>query len=260
MGEPWYDQATEVQASSAPLPPAPRRRLRPTPGRNEAANEGAAVSFQGSATGSGLSYAWAFGDGATTTGTLTPSHVYANSGTYTATPDGHRQPGPDGQQQRPGHRYRGADGHLRGSPGHGRQPGDLHLQQPVQPLHDRYHSGFKYSYDFNNDGTLRISDFDSPTASYTFTNPATTRSTVASPPRTAFTDYYTTVTVTAPAPAPTANAGSNQTAKEGATVSFNGSTTGSGLSYAWAFGDGATTTGTLTPSHVYANSGTYTAT
>jgi PKD repeat protein len=62
---------------------------------------------------------------------------------------------------------------------------------------------------------------------------------------------------------PTANAGPDQTANEGATVTFNGTGSsdpdGDQLTYSWDFGDGATASGP-TPSHAYADSGNYTAT
>ncbi len=64
-----------------------------------------------------------------------------------------------------------------------------------------------------------------------------------------------------PAAAPTANAGPNQTTTEGTAVPFNGSASGSSfLSYLWNFGDGFTASGTLTPTHTYADDGTYTVT
>ena len=52
--------------------------LVPTP-RNPAVNE--QVSFQVSCGGSGVTYAWAFGDGATSS-SATPTHAYAAAGTY----------------------------------------------------------------------------------------------------------------------------------------------------------------------------------
>jgi PKD repeat protein len=61
--------------------------------------------------------------------------------------------------------------------------------------------------------------------------------------------------------APVANAGPNLVTTEGHHLTFAGSATGSSpLTYTWNFGDGASTSGTLTPDHVYADDGTYTAT
>ena len=60
---------------------------------------------------------------------------------------------------------------------------------------------------------------------------------------------------------PTANAGPGQATVEGSAVAFNGSATGFGAaSYSWDFGDGTGTTGTLNPSHVYQDNGTFTTT
>ena len=61
----------------------------------------------------------------------------------------------------------------------------------------------------------------------------------------------------------TVSAGSNLTTNAGSTVTFAGSVSGGTAPYtdSWNFGDGSTSTGnTLTPSHLYANPGTYTAT
>ncbi len=59
-----------------------------------------------------------------------------------------------------------------------------------------------------------------------------------------------------------ASAGSNFSANAGATATFAGTVSGGSApySYGWTFGDGATSSGSPTPSHVYANPGTYTAT
>jgi PKD repeat protein len=60
---------------------------------------------------------------------------------------------------------------------------------------------------------------------------------------------------------PVANAGPSRTTSIGKTVTFAGSASGSSaLTYSWNFGDGSTTSGTLTPTHVYAEHGTFTVT
>src|SRR5262249_47969884 len=56
-------------------------------GPNQPVNEGPTVAFTSTASdvdGDTLSYLWNFGDGATATN-ATPTHLYADNGTYTAT-------------------------------------------------------------------------------------------------------------------------------------------------------------------------------
>jgi chitodextrinase len=126
------------------------------------------VSFSGSASdpdGDALaSIAWNFGDGATASGSLTPSHAYATAGVYTV--------------------------------------------------------------------TLTVTD------SRSAANSDSLRVTVAANR------------------APTVDAGSDQTVRVNDTVNFSGSASdpdGDALtSIAWSFGDGATASGSLTPSHAYA--------
>ncbi|WP_404791342.1 PKD domain-containing protein [Altericista sp. CCNU0014] len=70
-------------------------------------------------------------------------------------------------------------------------------------------------------------------------------------------------TVTVNNIAPTANAGPDQTADEGQTIQLSGTYTDPGIldthTLTWDFGDGsAPITGTLTPTHIYADNGTYT--
>jgi len=65
---------------------------------------------------------------------------------------------------------------------------------------------------------------------------------------------------------PVPDAGVDQTGSEGQLMQFSGSYTDPGLlsiqavSIAWDFGDGITTTGDLTPTHIYADDGVYTVT
>ncbi|MBL3619163.1 MAG: PKD domain-containing protein, partial [gamma proteobacterium endosymbiont of Lamellibrachia anaximandri] len=71
-------------------------------------------------------------------------------------------------------------------------------------------------------------------------------------------------TVTVNNVAPTADAGADQTVNEGDTVNFTGSFTDPGTAdthtIEWDFGDGTTATGSVTPSHLYAEDGVYTVT
>ena len=66
---------------------APSSSLLVSAGSSFTANAGASDTFAGSVSGgtAPYSYGWTFGDGSTSSGSPTPSHVYANPGTYTAT-------------------------------------------------------------------------------------------------------------------------------------------------------------------------------
>src|SRR5262249_24437877 len=111
-------------------------------------------------------------------------------------------------------------------------------------------AGFKYSYDFDNNGTWDQVDVTTASASTTFatSGPKTVKARIKDKDG-GFTDYPTIVTVNG---APTANAGVDKTADEASSVSFTGTASGGvgTLTYYWDFGDGSThSTGTLTPSH-----------
>jgi PKD repeat protein len=55
-------------------------------GPNQSSNEGDTVTFQGQGlAGLGWTYAWDFGDGTTTTGSLSPQHRYLDNGAYLVT-------------------------------------------------------------------------------------------------------------------------------------------------------------------------------
>jgi PKD repeat protein len=141
-------------------------------GADQTVAESEPVSFAGSFTDAGSAdthtIEWNFGDGMTTDGTQTPSHAYAESGSYTV--------------------------------------------------------------------TLTVIDDDGGVDS-------------------------DTLTVVVSSVAIAVEAGADQAVDEGAPVHFSGSFTdprgGEAHNIEWDFGDGAKTDGTLTPTHVYADDGTY---
>jgi PKD repeat protein len=74
-----------------------------------------------------------------------------------------------------------------------------------------------------------------------------------------------TLTILSENDAPVVNAGKNVTADEGETISFSGTVFDPGYLLGeaiihWDFGDGALTTGSLTPTHTFADNGIYTVT
>jgi PKD repeat protein len=71
----------DITSASTATPPVANA------GATVAGNEGSSVNFAGSVVGGAvpLAYAWNFGDGTTASGTLTPSHVYADNGNYSVT-------------------------------------------------------------------------------------------------------------------------------------------------------------------------------
>jgi PKD repeat protein len=93
---------------------------------------------------------------------------------------------------------------------------------------------------------------DGPTDSQTVTVTATDQSGAFA---------QTTFTLTVNNVAPVVDAGADQVADEGAAITFGGSFTDPGAvdthTILWAFGDGTTDSSMLTPSHTYADNGTY---
>ncbi len=231
-------------------------------GPNESGNEGSAITFAGSKTGGvgALTYSWTFGDGGTASGSLTPSHVYQQAGTYTATLTVTDSLGQTSQSSDAvtvalvaptvtiGGPYSGTAGTAIGFSGSATDPSTYDTQ-----------AGFTYSWNFG-DG----SSASTASASHTYAAAGTYTVTLSATDKEGSQGTAsTTVMVAAPVPpAPVANAGPNESAPEGSTVTFAGSETGGSgtLSYSWTFGDGGTASGSLTPSHIYQQAGIYTAT
>lgn len=120
-------------------------------------------------------------------------------------------------------------------------------------------SNLQYRWDFNNDGIWDTSRSTVPTAIHTWYDDHS--GTVALEIYDGFSTNTDTAAVTVNNVAPIVNAGPYQTVNVGNIVSFGGSFTDPGTddthTYSWNFGDGISTTGTLTPTHTYSNPGVY---
>lgn len=219
-------------------------------------SEGAPVAFTGSVTDGGSAdthtYAWTFGDGASATG-QTPSHTYAQDGSYTVTvvvtdDDGGvsatasttatiSNVAPTANANGPYTDTEGAQVQLTGT--------------VVDPGNDT----FTYAWSFGDGNTstsqnpLHIyADNGSYSVSLTVTDSGGATSTTATTTA-SITNVAPTATITSVGPI---DEGVSFTA--GATVLDPGSA--DTFTYAWAFGDGATATAAA-PSHAYADNGSY---
>jgi hypothetical protein len=128
--------------------------------------------------------------------------------------------------------------------------------------------GYKYSYDFNNDGVFEVTGSSSASAtvpeSYLDDGPSTrvARGRVTDSSG-AFKDYTTSIAVTNVAPTP--SIGLPPSVAPGTAATFTASATDpstadtkAGFSYSWNFGDGSAAVAGASPSHSYAKAGTYT--
>ncbi len=223
--------------------------------------EGSTVSFSGNFVNPGQrwrhSIAWDFGDGTPIVpGTLTPSHVFRNEGVYTVTlsvTDEHGDVGTDTLQ------VTALDGH----------PTAEFNWNPFTPLegsvisfNDLSVSSFDdivaWSWNFG-DG-VGTSTVQHPTYSYIEDGPYLVTLTVTDSDGS--TDTYS-ATVTVLNAAPTVDVGPDQIVDEGDTVTFLGGFWDPGVldthTIEWNFGDGSPIiTGTLTPTHTFADNGVYT--
>ena len=116
-----------------------------------------------------------------------------------------------------------------------------------------------YQWDFG-DGTTVA---DGATLDHTYAHDGTYTVTLTVSNGT-LTNTATTTATIAQAPAPIARPGGPYSGTEGSAVQFDGSASsdprGAAITCQWDFGDGSPTVGGLTPSHTYADNGTYTVT
>jgi PKD repeat protein len=229
-------------------------------GPEQAVNEGAQVSFSGSFSDLDASdthtFKWDFGDGEMATGNLTPTHVYADDGVYTVTLN-----------------VTDDDGGI----------GTDTLTVTVSNVAPTVEAGADQTVD-EDDMVSFVGSFSDPSAEDTHTiewnfgdgsfsselNPThdyddngvyTVTLTVTDDDEGVGTDM---LMITVNNVAPTVEAGDDQTVDEGDMVSFAGSFTDPSATdthtIGWDFGDDEMATGTLTPSHAYADNGVYTVT
>jgi PKD repeat protein len=229
-------------------------------GPNETANEGTAVAFNGSVTGgtTPLTVQWSFGDGGTASGSLKPTHTYAEAGTYTATltvtdAQGRTSQSSDTVTVNDVTPTANANGAYTGTAGTAIALTGSMTDSPADIA-----AGCQWWWNFGDGSTSSLQN-----PSHTYANAGTYNVTLTVKDADGLTaTSTTTATVNALSPPPVANAGPNKTANEGTAVTFAGSVTGgtTPLTYQWTFGDGGTASGSLTPTHTYAEAGTYTAT
>lgn len=263
---------TFTDAGTSSCHPAPSAGTQPptaVPGGPYSGTEGAAVSFDGSASsdpsGAALSYAWSFGDSSTGT-VVKPTHSYLASGTFSAT--------------------------LTVTDTRGATSQPVSTPVTIANVPPAVNAGANLSATPGSPVTLNVSFSDPGTdAPWTYAiawgdgSASTTGSTsVQSTPITATHTYAAAgtdtvrVTVTDKAggsgtgqvvatvtalPPPTPVAGGPYAGTEGTAVTFDGSGStdpnGAALTYAWTFGDGSSGSG-VKPTHAYASYGTYTVT
>ena len=224
-------------------------------------SEGSAVTFDGSASSDpdsdALTFTWDFGDGSPPVGGVTPSHVYADNGTYTVT-------------------LNVFDGAFNTS-----ATTTAEITNVAPSVNDLGSRAIFKRDAYLRSGSLVDPGADTWTATVDYGDGSGVQALVLSGMTFELNHVYAlagvyTVTVivrdddggegTAEAQVtvsnrePLADAGPSTRDNEGAAVQFDGrgssDADGDALTYAWSFGDGASGSGP-TPSHVYADNGTY---
>lgn len=193
--------ASPPPASPPPAAPAPPPSDAPTAnaGADRTTNEGTRITFNGSATGTGLTYQWNFGDGTTASGTLTPSKTYADNGTYTVTltvTDSLGRTASDTAVVTVNNVAPTAT-LSNDSPKGPNQTVTISFGGQTDPSSADTSAGFRYYYDFDNNGTWEVANSPSPTAGTTFTQVGTytARGRIVDKDG-GFTDYTTAITIT----------------------------------------------------------------
>ncbi len=228
---------------------------------NQTANEGQMLAFSGSFNDdyppADHTLAWDFGDGTGTTGTLTPSHAFADNGVYTVTL---RVTSPAGLTGRASLQVTVANVPpvVEAGPGQSVNQG-----QPVTFAGSFSDAGLSDTHavhwDFGDGGSADGSV--APTYVYAIPGAYLASLTVQDDDGEGATD---SLTVTVANVAPVVQAGPDITASPTQVINFDGSFSDPGAedthTILWDFGDGTTETGTLQPTHSYPDFGIYSVT
>ena len=230
-------------------------------------SEGAAVAFDGGASadsdGDALTYAWSFGDGSSGSG-VRPSHVYADNGTYSVTLTVTDVQGAASAPATVSATIANAAPVVTAAAQAATAGASLTLSATFADAGVR-DSVWSYTIDWGDGSAATTGTINSQatalTAAHTYAAAGsdTAQVTVTDKDGGAG-SVKAVVTVAATNQPPTAAPGGPYSGTEGAAVSLTGSGSsdpdGDALTYAWSFGDGATGTG-VTPSHTYADNGSY---
>lgn len=231
-------------------------------GSNLITTEGDAVQFQGQATGQAAAYLWNFGDGTTTSGTLTPTKTFTEEGIYPVILTVTDVSGVRRQDVIMVTVHNGAPTATFGNGGSVNEgsAGSVSFANQLDSIADTA-AGFRYSYDFDNDGTFEVVNSTSATravpAAYLADGPGAriVRGRIIDQDG-AGRDYTTAIAVNNVAPSVSFSTNmTNLAVTFIPTVSDPGSL--DTFTYSWSFGDNTPASAQASPTHTYAQSGVY---
>ncbi len=236
-------------------------------GADQNVTEGSSVTFNGSFSDPGTdthTISWDFGDGTTTSNTLTPTHVYQQDGVFTATLTVTDDDGASGTDILVVTVANATPVVQAGADQNATEGTVVELTAASfsdAGVLDVHSATVDWGDGTSTPATIAAGNVLSATHIYGDNGTFTVTLSVTDDAGASGTDSFQVAVANA---APMVNAGGDQSVSEGATVSFAGSFLDAGTldthSVSWDLGDGTTSSGTLTPSHVYVQDGIYTVT